>query len=191
VNPNDSGDVVPLSLWVADLLQANDFPYAIGGALSMANHGFARATHDVDINVFIEHNRIPAFLELLAASGFFVPPNAQKQLEEDGWVATTKSGTVVDFFTPSIPLSWDAMEQKVQSRIGNNYYWFLSPESLCLFKLMFFRPKDLADLDQFLRAPKATIDRAIVRQKIAEAMGDDDARVAAWDKLVAEADAEL
>lgn len=37
---------------LADALEAGGLPYAIGGALAMAVGGFARATVDVDLDVF-------------------------------------------------------------------------------------------------------------------------------------------
>lgn len=52
---------------------------------------------------------------------------------------------------------------------------------LACFKLLFFRPKDL--LERLVGAAQS-LDVARVRALIAEAMGDDDERVRAWDDIV-------
>jgi hypothetical protein len=62
--------------------------------------------------------------------------------------------------------------------------WFLSPEALAVFKLLFFRPKDLVDLERLIAVQGAGLDRAYVRRWIVDMMDESDARVAAWDDLV-------
>lgn len=64
--------------------------------------------------------------------------------------------------------------------------WFLSPELLCCFKLLFFRPKDLLDLERLVQS-SASINRQRVRELMVETMGEDDERVRAWDSLVRQA----
>ena len=59
--------------------------------------------------------------------------------------------------------------------------WFLSAESLCVFKLLFFRTKELADLEQLVLT--TTVDAVWVRASVSGMMGDDDPRVAAWDRI--------
>ncbi len=61
--------------------------------------------------------------------------------------------------------------------------WFLSAEALCLFKLLFFRSKDVADLERLIAVSGETLDAAYVRARLVEMVGADDPRVATWDRL--------
>ena len=56
-------------------------------------------------------------------------------------------------------------------------------ESLAVFKMMFFRRKDLADVEQILRTQGAQFDRLWVREQLAGMYGAGDPRLAAWDEL--------
>lgn len=62
---------------------------------------------------------------------------------------------------------------------------FLSMEALAVFKMLFFRPKDLLDLERLL-AVAPELDRAYVRSELVAMMGEDDQRVARWDALASE-----
>jgi hypothetical protein len=61
--------------------------------------------------------------------------------------------------------------------------WFLSAEALAVFKLLFFRGKDMVDLERLV-AVRPELDRAYVRERIVEMMGEDDARTQRWDEIV-------
>jgi hypothetical protein len=59
----------------------------------------------------------------------------------------------------------------------------LSVEDLVLFKLLFFRPKDLLDIERLIRFRGDSLDRAYVRRWIVDMMGDSDERTLAWERL--------
>ena len=61
--------------------------------------------------------------------------------------------------------------------------WIIAPEDLVVLKMMFFRRKDLADIEAVLRDRGATFDRGYVRRKLVELAGAEDERVRAWDEL--------
>ncbi len=86
-------------------------------------------------------------------------------------------------FVPSIDFSWEAARLRVQRPFAGAPLWFLSAESLCIFKLLFFRTKDLADLEQLVRT--TPLDRVWVKETIAGMMGSDDPRVSAWERITA------
>ena len=46
-------DPVTVARRLADALEAEGLPYAVGGALALSNYAPPRGTVDVDINVFI------------------------------------------------------------------------------------------------------------------------------------------
>ena len=56
-------------------------------------------------------------------------------------------------------------------------------KTLAVFKMMFFRRKDLADVEQILRTQGAQFDRPWVREQLAGMYGAGDPRLSAWDEL--------
>jgi hypothetical protein len=95
------------------------------------------------------------------------------------------AGIRIDVFTPSIPFSIEAGRTRVhlvdESGVAT---WFLSREAITVFKLLFFRPKDLVDLERLVAVSGPSLDHAYVRRWIVEMMGEDDPRVTAWDGIV-------
>lgn len=89
----------------------------------------------------------------------------------------------VDIFTPSIPFAWEAMKKvvRVQSPLGEAA--FLSAESIAVFKMMFFRPKDVLDVERLMAVQGDAFDFDYVRRWIVEMMGENDERTRALDKL--------
>ena len=59
----------------------------------------------------------------------------------------------------------------------------LSAEALAVFKLLFFRPKDLVDIEKLLAIRGARFDKGYVRDQLAQILGEDDARIREWDRL--------
>lgn len=176
-------DVIDTAKRVARVCENAGLPYAIGGALALAQHGFARATKDVDVNVFVQPEQLPVLLEALRAGGFRIEDDAERQAAEDGWFCAWWGPVRVDVFVPSIAFSWDALRSREQLPFLGESLWFLSAEALCVFKLLFFRTKDLADLERLVQSP-SWLDRAMVRSAIVGMMGEDDERVRAWDGIV-------
>jgi hypothetical protein len=56
---------------------------------------------------------------------------------------------------------------------------------LAVFKLLFHRPKDVADLERLCAANRGRPDHALVRRWVVEMLGEDDPRAARWDDVVA------
>jgi hypothetical protein len=173
----------PLSIAVefGRRLEAATIPYAIGGALALGVHGVVRATSDVDLNVFVE---APRLFAVLSSAGVTVArEQARDEALRDGVFFCWAGPVRVDVFLPSIELSWEAMRTRVRVKVGDQEAWFLSPELLACFKLLFFRPKDLLDLERLV-ATNVQLDTTRVRSLMVDAMGEDDERVRAWDDAV-------
>ena len=176
--------VLGTAIDVGERLDAAGIPYAIGGALALGVHGVSRATNDVDLNVFVELPRLDAVFDVLEASGVAVDRAALRvEAERDGVFFCWRGPIRIDVFLPSIDLSWEALKTRTVVPIDARSAWFFSAEMLACFKLLFFRPKDLLDLERLVGAAQS-LDVARVRALIAEAMGDDDERVRAWDDIV-------
>ncbi len=177
-------DITASTRKVAHALEQAGIPYAIGGAIALTMHGFARATRDVDLNLFCELKQLPAALETLRRGGLqFDEAIALKEAESEGWFTAWDGAVRVDLFVPSIDFSWEAFRSRVLLPFVGEELWFLSVESLCVFKLLFFRTKDLADLEQLVLTSDV-LDHATVRNTVVGLMGETDERVKAWDSIV-------
>ena len=183
---SEQAHALALALRVADELEARGVPHAIGGALAFGAWGEPRGTKDVDINVFVEGDRLDDVLAAVRAAGADVDDAlARRQADERGLiVAHWPDGYRLDVFTPSIDFSWEASRTRVKLVTGGRSAWFLSAEAIAVFKLMFFRGKDRLDLARLVELA-ASLDRAYVRHHLVEMFGEDDERVRFWDETVA------
>ena len=59
-------------------------------------------------------------------------------------------------------------------------------ETLAVFKMMFFRRKDLADVEQILRTQGPLLDQAWIRDQLLKLYSARDPRLSQWDDIVRE-----
>ena len=59
----------------------------------------------------------------------------------------------------------------------------LSPEDTAVFKMLFYRAKDLVDVERLLSLMREKLDVAYVRTALVETVGESDYRVIRWDQL--------
>jgi hypothetical protein len=170
---------------IAEVLERSGVSYAIGGALALAVAGVPRGTADVDVNVFVEEADVPRIVSLLASLGVDVAEDvAVARGRRDGMFVGRWDGMRIDVFLPSIPFSREAERTRTRVTDATGWSgWFLSAESIAVFKLLFFRGKDVVDLERLVAA-RPDLDCASVRRAIVEMMGEDDERVRRWDELV-------
>ncbi len=184
--PEEPFNAAQIGLKLAEALEAAGIPYAIGGALAYGVWALPRATKDVDLNLFVLPEKLPGALNVLVKTGVVL--NREEALREAaeeglfiGWVGACR----IDAFTPSIPFSWEALKTRVSIGVGGRSAWFLSAEALSFFKMMFFRGKDIVDLERLVSGMGKALDAAYVRRWLVETMGEDDERVRKWDALCA------
>jgi len=177
-------DPLDAALHLGDHMSAAGVSYAIGGALAYGWWAVPRATMDVDINLFVEDQLLDAALDALSAAGVeFVRPAARAEHEARGMFTAMLGPFRIDVFTPSIPFSMEAARTKVLIHIEGRPLRVLSAEAICVFKMLFFRPKDLADLERLVSL-RADLDGAYVRKWLVDMMGEDDVRVQRWDEVL-------
>jgi hypothetical protein len=170
---------------IAAALEDAGLPYAIGGALALAIAGVPRGTADVDINVFVDISQAAKVMATLAGIGIALDEAAALQkLQRDGMFVGRWDGMRIDVFMPSIPFSDEAARTRIRVTDDAGWSgWFLSAEALSVFKLLFFRGKDVVDLERLV-AVRSELDHAYVRRWIVDMMGDSDERVKRWDDIV-------
>lgn len=170
---------------IADALEESQLPYAIGGALALAIAGVPRGTADVDLNIFVPEQRVDEAITALVRLGVDIDTQtATEHSRTRGMFIGRWEGMRIDVFLPSIDFSWEAARTRVRVTDDSGWSgWFLSAESIAVFKLLFFRGKDVVDLQRLI-AVRPELDRAYVRRWIVEMMGEDDERTRTWDQLV-------
>ena len=170
---------------LAAALDASSIPYAIGGALAFGLWGDPRGTHDVDINLFVDHAGLDRALDVLQSAGVDIDRGAATRADLAGdMIVGWYSGMRVDLFTPSVPFSWEAMKSVVRVKGPMGEAAYLSAEAIAIFKLLFFRPKDLLDIEKLMVVQGADLDVAYIRRWIVDMMGEDDERTKALDELI-------
>lgn len=170
---------------LAAALDEADIPYGIGGALAFGLWGDPRGTHDVDINLFVDHDAFENVLDVLESAGLEIDRQLAHEADRAGDVIVGwHSGMRVDLFTPSIPFAWEAKNTVVIVEGPKGKAAYLSAESIAIFKLMFFRPKDLLDVEKLIEVQGDSLDIDYIRSWIVDMMGEDDERTKALDDLI-------
>lgn len=168
-----------------DVLEPSGEVYAFGGALALAAWAEPRATADVDVIVWVGDDGIDRAIDLVSSAGVtFDRDVARREARERGLFIGRAGAIRVDVFVPSIPFYEEAARRRVRTAIAGAGTWVHSAEVLAVFKMLFFRPKDLLDVERMLEVQGAAFDRAFVRAALVE-MLDDDPRVAKWDEVCA------
>jgi hypothetical protein len=80
-----------------------------------------------------------------------------------------------------------AKARRRQVPIGRQQAYIWDAETLCVFKMMFFRQKDLVDVQSVLRSSQGDLlDRDWIEKSLLELYGKRDPRITRWRELVAE-----
>lgn len=177
-------DPAEVARLLADRLETAQIPYAIGGALAYAYWGVARGTHDVDINLFIPPEQLAEALDVLIPAGLMIDRAAALASAEERGDARGFVGDVpVDVFVDSIPLHEEAARRVVTVSLFDRSIRILSAEDLVVLKLLFFRGKDIVDIERLLVLQGERLDRTYVRRWLVDSVGEEDERVEKWDQL--------
>jgi hypothetical protein len=158
--------------------------YALGGAIALGFWGAPRGTLDVDITLFLPPDKPSQCVWLLQDLGCEVAVgDAIESLREHGFCRVRHSGLDVDVFLPTIPFYDAGRARRKSVQLGDQAVLVWDAETLAVFKMMFFRRKDLADVEQIMRAQGPQFDRAWTRARLEEIYGPRDPRLAQWDEI--------
>ena len=166
---------------IADGLEERNIAYAIGGAIALGFYAPPRATVDVDVNVFVSpESELDHLLAALAEIGFRAdddPKVVRLRAMEDGQFRGTMLGLRVDVFVPTVPFYATLREHRREVPLLDRPLWIVGPEDLVVLKLMFFRRKDLADVEAVLRDQGPALDRDFIRRTLIALVGEADERM--------------
>lgn len=148
-------------LAVHDGLDAAGIPHAIGGAIAL---GYCvlepRGTRDVDVNVFVEPQ---SARDVFAAmpEGVELSGEALERVERDGQVRLNWGITPIDLFLSVLPFH-DRIESHVREvPFEGRTIPVVDCTGLAVFKAMFDRTKDWADIEAMLEVRALDIDEVL------------------------------
>jgi hypothetical protein len=184
---NPVSDSAEIARQLAAQLEAVNCEYALGGAIALGFWAEPRGTLDVDVTLFLPLNQPTACIRLLQTIGCRVNADeAMQSLADHGYCQVEFGGLRIDVFLPMIPFYEQARQRRKRVMLGDRSVTIWDAETLCVFKMMFFRRKDLADVEQILRTGGNEFDRDWVRRQLLELYGQRDPRLSQWDDLVRE-----
>jgi hypothetical protein len=177
-------DPATLAVHLGTRLAAAGVPYAIGGAIAYGFWGNPRGTRDLDVNVFLPAAEAGRAIDTLIAAGVQLDRSgALERAIERGDVRGSCEGIPVDIFFSSIPLHDAAAKRVVDVELLGKTIRILSAEDLTILKLLFFRGKDVVDVERVVAVQGARLDRRYVRTWLVECVGEDSERVRRWDSI--------
>ncbi|MCL4434557.1 MAG: hypothetical protein M1399_07310 [Actinobacteria bacterium] len=139
--------------WIVQRLNAARVPYAIGGALALGYYvPEPRATHDIDINIFMPSSTVDELLRTLSP---YVSMSAEQkaQLLSDDQIRLLWGDVPIDLFYSSVPLHEAMQGRVVHKQFDGIDLPILSVTDLVICKSIFARPKDWVDILTVIERP--------------------------------------
>jgi hypothetical protein len=150
-------------------------PHAFGGAIALAYSTLdPRGTSDIDVNIFLPAEDAERALAALP-EGVAKSQDSAAAIARDGQIRLWWDETPVDLFFNYAPIHDEAGRNRRIVPFEGTRIPVLGPIELAVFKAMFDRTRDWADLEQMAGAGALDIDA--VRARLAEMVGPDDERL--------------
>lgn len=157
-------------------LEQRRIPHAFGGAIALAYWTEdPRATSDIDLNVFAPPEKADPVLAALP-KGIAVTAKGRALIARDGQARLFWDRTPVDLFFDNHPIHAAAAGHQAIVEFAGTRIPILGPVELALFKALFDRTKDWADIEAMIAARR--LDPDAVRSLLEELIGADDVRLA-------------
>jgi len=159
-------------------------PYAVGGALALGVWAIPRATKDVHITAFVGEPELARVIDSLERAGVMIDRGAAAaDVARIGLFKGRLGRIIVDVFVSQHPQHAAMKDRAIRvTDAAGVSTAFLSPADLAIHKLVFGRPKDIADLEG-LFARRRDLDVAYIRHWLCQMVPDGDVRVASLDDL--------
>ncbi len=164
-------DLGELLLAIHDALDRAHIPHAVGGAIALAYCTLdPRGTRDLDFNVFVGTERAR---EVFAALPERVEVSGERleRLERDGQVRLKAGITPVDLFLSVLPFHDHVADHVRQVPFEGRTIPVLSCTALVVFKALFDRTRDWADIEAMVEAQAFDLEEA--GRWIGEMLGED------------------
>jgi hypothetical protein len=154
-------------------------PHALGGAVAFGYAGTPRGTLDVDVDVFVAPEAADRVIGLLTAAGAeTVPEWPLQRVEREGQTRLLWEDTAIDLFFMAHELYDSVRDRVVVQEFDGVPLPVLSPGDIVLFKALFNRSKDWADIESVLALQGRGFDLEYVVDTLQATVGPDDSRIA-------------
>lgn len=161
-------------LAVHDALAKAELPHAFGGAIALGYCTLEpRGTRDLDLNVFVAPERVTEVFAALP-DGVTVAALNVEQAERDGQVRIWWEDTPIDVFLDVLPLHGEIAREVRHVPFAGRTIPVLGCDALALFKAMFDRTRDWADIEAMVEAKALDFD--VVSERIRRLDGEDSLR---------------
>ena len=169
---------------IAQALEHARISYAFGGAIALAYYAAPRGTEDIDINVFLTAEEAGTFWEELERLGIESPAGGRDM--HDHRVVLSWEHTPIHVF-----LSYDPFHESCGARarkvpFADGQIWILSAEDITVFKGIYDRPKDRAEVREVLLCRGERMDVPYTIGWLERILGAEDARLKRFRGAVAE-----
>lgn len=156
---------------ICDSLDGAGIPWALGGALALAYAtSEPRGTRDIDVNVFVGSADAPAVFAALPAGVVFNEADVVEATTRDQ-VRLWWDATPIDLFFAADPFHLDVAGRCRTVPFESRRIRVLSAEDLAVFKALFDRTKDWADIEAM--AESNAIDLPLAAERLSSLIGDD------------------
>jgi len=144
---------------VVTFLNRERYKYLIIGGIAAGTLGEPRITADVDVDIIIDKESIPDFLDKAVTDGFEVfKDKCLVSAERTGVFQINFEDFHVDFIIASTDLETTAFERAKTIKLYGIKAFFPSPEDLILLKIIPGRDKDLLDAKSIVLRHKGKLD---------------------------------
>ena len=160
-------------------------PHAFGGAIALAYWTLEpRGTRDIDVNVFVPASDAERVLHALP-EGVAQPEGTAETIAREGQIRLWWDDTPVDLFFDYVPIHEEAARNRRTVPFEGTRIPVLGPTELAVFKIIFDRTRDWADVEAMAEA--GTLDVDAVKAALRKLVAGGDARFARLDEAVARA----
>ena len=157
---------------VHEALTAASVPHAFGGAIALAYCvEEPRGTRDLDVNIFCDAADAARVFSALPG-GVKVADGDVAKVGRDGQARLFWDGVPIDVFLNNLPLHEAVADAVVWVPLEGRQVPMLDCASLAVFKALFDRTKDWADLEAIAMATPEDIESAA--RTLARVVGEDD-----------------
>lgn len=167
-------------------LEGASIGHAFGGAIALAYWtSDPRGTSDIDVNIFVRAEAAEPALRALP-DGVAWDGQTLERIAAEGQIRIFWDKTPVDLFFNYAPIHDDAARHRRMVPFAGAEIPVLGPVELAVFKAMFERTRDWADIEAMLAA--GTLDIDAVREQLGRIVDEGDERFARLDEALRLAD---
>lgn len=160
---------------VCESLERSGIPWALGGALALAYAtNEPRGTRDIDVNVFVGAGDAPAVFAALPTGVAFSDADLVEASARDQ-VRLWWDGTPIDLFFAADGFHYEVAQRCRVVPFEGRRINVLAAEDLAVFKALFDRSQDWADIEAMVESNAIDLELAAERLR---GLLDDDPRVA-------------